>query len=85
VDCLRQALHAAADAAAELRGTSSLERELGRAHGKLNELQAQKALKLLSFVTMSKRVTHPYVYPSGEVSAVPPIGHLPDPERVALV
>ncbi|CAJ1391820.1 unnamed protein product [Effrenium voratum] len=47
------------------------ERELHRAHAKLAELQAQKALKLFSLLATSRRVVHPYVYLSGEVAAHP--------------
>lgn len=63
VDGLRQAL--------ESGPTSQLERELHRAFSKLAELQAQKALKLFSLIATSRRVTHPYIYVTGEAMASP--------------
>ena len=35
------------------------------------ELQAQKALKLFSLIATSRRVTHPYIYVTGEAMASP--------------
>lgn len=35
------------------------------------ELQAQKALKLFALMATSRRVTHPYVYLTGEATASP--------------
>lgn len=77
----RQALY---EAALEPRGACFLEREFGRSQAKLAELHVQKALKLFSLIAMCRRVTHPYIYLSGEVSAVSPVGPPQDPERYGL-
>jgi len=62
-DSLRQAL--------ETSPNTQLEREVHRVFAKLSELQAQKALKLFSFLASARRVTHPYIYLSGEATANP--------------
>ncbi|CAE8738073.1 unnamed protein product, partial [Polarella glacialis] len=48
------------------------ERELARATSKVLELQAQKAMKLFSLIAIHRRVTHPYIYVTGETSSSPP-------------
>lgn len=69
--------------AIELRGFGpSLERELARAQAKMADIHVQKALKLFSMIAISKRITHPYIYPNGEVASVPPVGQPPDLERL---
>jgi len=78
VEGIRQALHD--PTMTDPRGAGLLEREIGRAQAKLSEFHAQKALKLISMIAMCRRVTHPYIYLNGEVSAMPPVG-LPDPEH----
>jgi hypothetical protein len=64
---------------ADRRGAELFEREISRTQVKLAELHLQKALKFFSMISMCRRVTHPYVYHSGEASSVPPIGQCPDP------
>jgi len=67
-------------ASADPRGAGIIERDLDRAQSKLEELHAQKALKLFSMVPMCKRVSLPYIYLTGEASSTPPVD-VPELER----
>eukprot|EP00929_Paragymnodinium_shiwhaense_P070245 TRINITY_DN35572_c0_g1_i2.p1 TRINITY_DN35572_c0_g1~~TRINITY_DN35572_c0_g1_i2.p1 ORF type:complete len:1284 (-),score=185.39 TRINITY_DN35572_c0_g1_i2:41-3892(-) len=75
-----EAAVAAVPAAVDHGDVMRIERDIMRVHAKLAELQVQKAQKLFSLISMCRRVTHPYVYLSGESSALPPVGQV-EPER----